>query len=530
MPKYQITSPDGQKFEVNAPEGATQEQVLAYAQSQFSQQPPKQETSALKNLGLGALRGVGGIGASLAQPFQALAGGALGDNVQMRQNMEDNLSRFGADKDSLSYQGGKLGAEIAGTYGVGGLAGRGLAAVSQSPKALALADALATGGMSKGVPLLTNMAGGAGSAALGTLLVDPENTGTGAAVGAAIPAVGAAVPAVGNMLANAIGGVGTHTGGDSIRTAAQSGMRGGESGAAFIDNLRGRVPMTDVLDKAKAGLSQIGADRAKAYREGMKGVTADKSILAFDGIDDAINSALNKVSYGGQVTNQKGAEVAQELANAVKNWKGLPPEQFHTAEGLDALKRSVSGTVEAIPFEQNTARAVGGDVYNAIKREISNQAPDYANTMKEYSEASELMGEIQKALLTKNGSTDSAMRKLQSVMRNNVNTNYGNRLDLARALEERGGHEIMPSLAGQALNSWTPRGLGSVGMGAATSLPVGASYLTSSALPLAGLLLQSPRIVGEGAYLTGKAARGVKGAADKISPATAALINALNGD
>jgi hypothetical protein len=133
---------------------------------------------------------------------------------------------------------------------------------------------------------------------------------------------------------------------------------------------------------------------------------------------------------------------------------------------------------------------------------------------------------MQRALsLGKGASTDTSMRKLQSVMRNNVNTNYGNRLDLARALEEKGGVEIMPSLAGQALNSWTPRGLGNVAVGA-TGL-AGAAINPSI---LGALLFQSPRLVGEGAYLTGKAAKGVSKGAEKISPATAALINALNGD
>ena len=30
--KYEVTSPDGKKFEITAPEGATQDQVLQYAQ------------------------------------------------------------------------------------------------------------------------------------------------------------------------------------------------------------------------------------------------------------------------------------------------------------------------------------------------------------------------------------------------------------------------------------------------------------------------------------------------------------------
>lgn len=41
MPRYEITSPEGKRFEVNAPDGASQEDVLAYAQQQFTQPAPK---------------------------------------------------------------------------------------------------------------------------------------------------------------------------------------------------------------------------------------------------------------------------------------------------------------------------------------------------------------------------------------------------------------------------------------------------------------------------------------------------------
>lgn len=42
MPIYEIKSPDGKTYDVTAPEGATQEQVLAYAQSQFGKSAPQQ--------------------------------------------------------------------------------------------------------------------------------------------------------------------------------------------------------------------------------------------------------------------------------------------------------------------------------------------------------------------------------------------------------------------------------------------------------------------------------------------------------
>jgi hypothetical protein len=39
MPSYEVTSPDGKKWVVDAPEGATQEQVLSYAKAQWSAKP-----------------------------------------------------------------------------------------------------------------------------------------------------------------------------------------------------------------------------------------------------------------------------------------------------------------------------------------------------------------------------------------------------------------------------------------------------------------------------------------------------------
>jgi hypothetical protein len=41
---FDITAPDGRKFTVTAPEGATQDQVLAYAQSQFAKMPKSPST------------------------------------------------------------------------------------------------------------------------------------------------------------------------------------------------------------------------------------------------------------------------------------------------------------------------------------------------------------------------------------------------------------------------------------------------------------------------------------------------------
>lgn len=71
MPSYEVTSPDGKTWEVNAPEGATQDQVLAYAKSQWSAQS-KPAPAAVKagsqlnqiprQIGLTARYGLEGLG------------------------------------------------------------------------------------------------------------------------------------------------------------------------------------------------------------------------------------------------------------------------------------------------------------------------------------------------------------------------------------------------------------------------------------------------------------------------------------
>jgi len=207
------------------------------------------------------------------------------------------------------------------------------------------------------------------------------------------------------------------------------------------------------------------------------------------------------------------------LKSIIDDWGGSSPAKYHTPEGLDALKRAVGDIRESTPYG-TPSRKVADSVYNAVKTEINKQAPTYAKTMKDYSEATELISEIEGALLNRK-SPDTAMRKLQSLMRNNVNTNYGRRAELAKALEAGGGQEIIPSLAGQSLSAIAPRGLqGAVAAG------TGASGLLNPAL-LAALPMQSPRLVGEVALKTGQAAKGVKKVGTGLSRSSAAIASAL---
>lgn len=316
----------------------------------------------------------------------------------------------------------------------------------------------------------------------------------------------AAIPKVIGATTSNVLGMTTGVGPEAVRTAYQSGLEGSK---AFLANIRGNVPMTDVLDLAKTNLQNMQQVKQAAYRADMGNIAKDKTILDFKNIDDAINKANAITTFKGQVVKEGANAALNKIRAVVDEWKSLDPAQFHTPEGLDALKQKIGQIQEDIPFEQKTARTVSGGIYNSIKDEISRQAPEYARVMKEYSDASELVREMERALsLGQKSAADTAMRKLTSVMRNNVNTNFGLRLDMVRQMEQQGGNQLLPAIAGQAMSSTLPRGLApqiagvSAVPGAVESLMQGTTPLTLAAAPLF-----SPRLVGEAGYGLGAAQR-----------------------
>jgi hypothetical protein len=463
-------------------------------------------TQTLGNLAAGAVRGAGSIGATILAPWDMAKdafngrGLSLDSNRQRREDMTQGLASLGADTDSLAFQGGKIAGEVAGTAGAGGVLGNGARALGAKP---VLVNALRTAGMGSG-SLGTRTLGGAATGAAAAGMVNPEEVGTGAAFGAALPVVGQV--AQGAVRAGrAVLGTTTGAGDDALRIAYESGRAGGPQAQALRQNMRGQTNMLDVLDDARANLDTMRQAKSAAYRQNMASVTADKTVLDLAPIDQAVQDSINRFTYKGQARNPQVLKALQAVSDEVNAWKQLDPADFHTPEGLDALKQRISAIRQDVPFEARDVRAAIDNIYNSTKRTIETQAPDYAKAMRDYSQASELVDEITRSLsLGEKATADTAMRKLQSVMRNNVNTNYGARTAALEALEQQGGRQLMPALAGQALNDWAPRGIQratgaglSLGAGAMGGIPAGAGMAA----------LSSPRLMGEAAYLGGAAAR-----------------------
>lgn len=462
------------------------------------------------NVAAGAIRGAGSIGATILAPIDAAARAAGIENswigrTDRRESMTEGLRSIGAQPESLGFMAGKIGSEIAGTAGVGGVLGRAAGAVG-APSVLR--QTLASGGMSSGGAtgargLGARMAGGAAAGGTSAAIVNPEEAGTGAAIGAMLPAALSGGRMLGSGLMNTLG-VLTGTGREAVKTAFEAGQSGGARGKAFVGQLRRQDDMLNVLDDARANVAQLRADRSAQYKANIAPVSADKTVLDIVPIQDAVRKARQSFTFAGQPKNPAVVAALGQVDEAVSNWQKLNPAQYHTPEGLDALKQQIGAILESLPQEARAPRTAVSNVYNSVKRSIETQAPAYSKAMRDYQEASDLIDEVTRSLSLKDTATaDTAMRKLQSVMRNNVNTNYGARTQLIEQLEQQGGRELMPALAGQALSDWFPRGL------QRATGPAGAIGL-SFVNPVAGVAsaaMSSPRLMGEAMYGAGQASR-----------------------
>jgi hypothetical protein len=299
-------------------------------------------------------------------------------------------------------------------------------------------------------------------------------------------------------------GLTTGTSADAVGEAYKAGKAGGKQKWAFNRNLRGHEDSAVVIDDARSALGQMAEDRARQYTKDMAVIKADKTPINFRPIEqkflDVVDSMYNS---GHQVAADETIGKLGKIQDVLAEWSA--DKSMHTAGGLDALKRRIDNLMPSFTDANvgDTERAITA-IRNAVKEEVIAAAPQYAKAMSDYETSKVLQREIERTLsLNKKASADTTLRKMQSVTRNNANTNYGSRVGNVEALDAAGTGTIMPRLAGQSLNNIVPRGL----MGPLTAAGVASGAYFTNPLFLAGLPLTSPRLVGEAAQAAGTAAR-----------------------
>ena len=429
MTTYSIAAPDGKTYRIDGPPGASDDDVKNEVIRQYPHlSAPKIDTKAagitlsatekgevpegrgpLRIAGdvlAGAIRGAGSIGATLLRPADLLAEkiakeyGEIpfltGRNMSRREDMTGGLKSMGADPESTAFALGKIGTEVAGTLPIGGIVGRGVTAVA--PRLAPLATAIETGGFRTGLPQATTslpqattglqrvgnvalragggaIAGGAGAAA-----VNPEDIGTGAAVGAVLPTVGAGVvklfgqgsgwlwDAVSGQLGKVKAGEIARkvAGGDlaAIRAANAVAAQGGSSGqaAAGIDNATwAALDALAVKQNPASFYSRQGAAQADEVANELArlagGATATESRAVREGSKNALNAIttpMREIELG--AAGEAGRIAPGLEAKAAKFEQGA-------AAKVEDVRRFTAAAGRADDWSKTWApSAMGGDV------------------------------------------------------------------------------------------------------------------------------------------------------------------------
>ena len=153
MPQFDVTAPTGKTYTVQAPEGATQEQIIQYAQQQLmgaSRTPAKPDRGVFDAFTSSVGRGVDRLGITLGDELPAVIGSALGQDEYAIGQLEDaerakanlqalNPTQIASYKDidgvgdALIYATESVGENIANILGIAG----GTGVVSFAAKKLA---------------------------------------------------------------------------------------------------------------------------------------------------------------------------------------------------------------------------------------------------------------------------------------------------------------------------------------------------------------------------------------------------------
>lgn len=436
MAKYRVTSPSGEKYEITAPDDASESDVLAYAQKQFAeakapgasgswgetrQDRAQKNRKDLAALGKGALSGVADIGDTLLNAATYLPGKVIPGVKQWNDERNASLEAFNTENETNpNFKAGRITSNVLSTLPVAGVVAKGAAAV---PGLSALAPSIRSGGM-VGNNIAQRIAGGAiaGTAAAG--LVDPEHALTGGVIGTAVPGVASAGRYAGNTINSLIQPL-TSRGQDQIvNRVVEKFARGGPTQVNAAELVPGSTP---TLSQAtgNAGLARLenllrdtnpnafqevaernAAARAAAFADiagdpaSIAALQAQRSQASIPVLNSALKNAraadatapilIDKILSGPRGGRTAVKSALEQVRSKMFNADGTPVTDaatlYHSArkEITDLLdKRAALSN----PGAQQATRELMA-IKRALDRDINRAAPGFKDYLTKYADAS----------------------------------------------------------------------------------------------------------------------------------------------
>lgn len=408
MPSYNITSPDGQKFKVTAPEGATPEQIVSFAKQNMPQNGPKAGKFASFTSGMADMASFGfddelrGLGRSIGKKI-------AGRNMSVSEGMDQlRAEHIAARKQNPgSYVAGQVTGAVIPAIATGGRS------VLQSIKS-PIARAATAGGIQGGL-----YGAGSGEDSLANRLGEAAKIGSigalgGAAITYGLSLLGRAVGSSASKLAGTVDDI-KGTGPEAIDDATKK----------VIDKLRADFPDDAAYAKALKDAATNGTlaeiapqggqvqrltrgaaqypEGEKAITEGLTGRTGGTTQRIKQGIKDYISpnndfyGTIEKITQRGQAkakplyekAYQETVELGDdlnipEIQQAIQKARAQYPSELKdlpdsSVKVLDYAKRVLDDDIGAAKRagEGNFARS-RTQIKNALLEKIDAASPTYS--------------------------------------------------------------------------------------------------------------------------------------------------------
>jgi hypothetical protein len=544
MGKYEI---DGATYEIDVPDSWSEEQVLSY----YDDHGPKKTkvpqvkqnmgvgemfTSAGKNLAPSAMKFGGDMVHMLKHPVdtatslwglskglvQLAIPGEQGSEDQARmvgKFMKDRYGTIENIKHTFATDPVGFAADLSGLItGVGGamLAGGKTIAkagtmgaklgIDKIPsmakagtaveKAGMLGRELATPGAVAKTPNMMERAGeavaGAGRATMaGANYIDPI-TGSAKLIGKIGTGTGKTLAALEGKL--------TGVGHDAVEQTFKAGLRNSKAWKQGFKN----VEDADVLVReARQNIKNLEGNARARYLVAFKKMVKENPTADWKPIvkklDDMVASTFDDI-VGDYSSVSSAAEMGKLKLLAHQVQEIMSDPRMHNAAGFDFLKKKL-GKIK-IGDDMQTAKRVQTELYNAVKAEITKVYVPYEKMMDQYTGFKNLHKELGSAFgKDKHASMDQTLRKLQSAMRNQVNTGMGNKRKLLQEIDPT--QSLADKISGQAMREIMPRGM--MGVGGPT-MAAGAGIMGGPAAGVGLGLMQSPNMIGRTTFGLGQLA------------------------
>ena len=186
-----------------------------------------------------------------------------------------------------------------------------------------------------------------------------------------------------------------------IKVAFASGKAGGRPDKMFVESRSGKIPMDDVVDEARRAVTEMHGRKMTAYKEGISqafGEGAATKPIDFSKVAETAEKSMGTGTFKGVNISESTSAVRQKIKSRLDEWAKLDPAEYHTVEGMDALRKSIGDVYWNLLPTAHPERKLANEVYFSVRKSIEAQAPEYGKVLKGYHEASKHLKDLEKAL------------------------------------------------------------------------------------------------------------------------------------